>query len=93
METSARNRTPDKLTASEREQLYRICDQHLATTYQVLQPQWVIGVGQFAEQRSQAALGEAVPIVRILHPSPASPASNRDWAGSVTKQLESAGVW
>jgi single-strand selective monofunctional uracil DNA glycosylase len=30
---------------------------------------------------------------RVLHPSPASPAANRDWAGAATKQLVKLGVW
>jgi len=34
-----------------------------------------------------------IQLGRILHPSPASPAANRDWAGTVTRQLESLGVW
>jgi single-strand selective monofunctional uracil DNA glycosylase len=41
-------------------------------------------------------LAERMPQLRaaqILHPSPASPVANRDWAGAVTKQLEQGGVW
>jgi single-strand selective monofunctional uracil DNA glycosylase len=30
---------------------------------------------------------------RILHPSPASPAANRDWAGAATKQMVNLGLW
>jgi hypothetical protein len=30
---------------------------------------------------------------RILHPSPASPAANRDWKGLATRQLVELGVW
>jgi single-strand selective monofunctional uracil DNA glycosylase len=30
---------------------------------------------------------------RVLHPSPASPAANRGWAGAATRQLEALGVW
>ena len=32
-------------------------------------------------------------IARILHPSPASPAANRDWAGTVERQLAEAKIW
>lgn len=32
-------------------------------------------------------------IVRILHPSPASPAANRGWSGTVLNQLIQSGVW
>ncbi len=108
MESSARNRTPDKLPAKERARLYQACDKHLVSMTQVLKPKWIVGVGQFAEDRAKDALsrehtvrnnldrdtpGSSIQIVRILHPSPASPASNRDWAGTVTKQLVAAGIW
>lgn len=32
-------------------------------------------------------------IVKLLHPSPASPAANRGWAEAATAQLQAAGVW
>lgn len=32
-------------------------------------------------------------IHRILHPSPASPAANKDWAGKATNQLVEAQIW
>jgi single-strand selective monofunctional uracil DNA glycosylase len=51
----------------------------------------VIGVGGFAEKRARAALGSAIEIGCILHPSPASPAANRNWAGLVDAQLEELG--
>ena len=37
---------------------------------------------------ARAALGDgSVKIGRILHPSPASPAANKDWAGQAEKSL------
>ena len=93
MEISARNRTPDKLPAAERAALYGICNEHLVATVEVLKPEVVVGIGQFAESRAKDALKDAVRIVRILHPSPASPASNRDWAGEARRQLKSLQVW
>ncbi|MDA0657557.1 MAG: single-stranded DNA-binding protein [Planctomycetota bacterium] len=93
MEESSRNRTPDKLTVSERTALYQACDIHLAATVEILRPEVVIGVGQFAETRAQAALGDKVRVARILHPSPASPAANRDWSGDATRQLKLLKVW
>ncbi|QDV40263.1 Uracil DNA glycosylase superfamily protein [Stieleria neptunia] len=96
MEESARNRTPDKLLPEERERLSAICDAHLLTVIRALDPDHLVGVGVYAE----ACLKRVVQIedcrgkvTRILHPSPASPASNNDWAGKVTKQLQKAGVW
>jgi single-strand selective monofunctional uracil DNA glycosylase len=38
-------------------------------------------------------IGAGGTIVRILHPSPASPAANRGWADKATRQLQAAGVW
>jgi single-strand selective monofunctional uracil DNA glycosylase len=92
MEESGRNRTPDKLPASEREPLFEACDTALRQTIEVLQPQIVIGVGKFAEDRARIALkGMDVPIGRILHPSPASPLANRGWAERATAELQAMG--
>jgi single-strand selective monofunctional uracil DNA glycosylase len=94
MEASGKNRTPDKLPAAEIADLYAVCDQHLRELVDLLQPEWVIGVGAFAEARAkEALLGYDLKIGRILHPSPASPAANRGWAAQAEKQLKSMGVW
>ncbi|PAY21146.1 single-stranded DNA-binding protein [Rhodopirellula sp. SM50] len=96
MEESARNRTPDKLLPEERERLTAICDAHLLTVIRTLDPDHLVGVGVYAEaclKRVVQVEGCRANVTRILHPSPASPASNNDWAGKVTKQLEKAGVW
>ncbi len=94
MEASGRNRTPDKLPASEIADLYAVCDQHLRELVAALQPEWVIGVGAFAETRAKEALfGCDLKIGRVLHPSPASPAANRGWAEQAEKQLKEMGVW
>lgn len=92
---SGANLTPDKLLARELEPLYAACDEHLRRVVEVLQPEWLIGIGGFAMKRA-AVIAEQFPGLRtaqILHPSPASPAANRDWAGQVTKQLEACGAW
>jgi single-strand selective monofunctional uracil DNA glycosylase len=94
LESTGRNRTPDKLPAAEREALFALCDAHLRQTVRVLRPEWVIGVGDFAAKRAAAVFpGGEVRIGRILHPSPANPAANRDWAGVATEQLRALGVW
>lgn len=91
---NGRNLTPDKLPASESAPLYAACDLHLKTLVETLQPEWVIGVGAFAEARAVEVLaGTKVKIGRILHPSPASPAANRGWAEAATRQLTALGVW
>lgn len=93
VEAGGRNRTPDKLPAAERDALFALCDAHLADTVRVLQPEWVIGIGDFAAKRAAALFPEGVKIGRILHPSPANPTANRDWAGVATGQLRALGVW
>jgi single-strand selective monofunctional uracil DNA glycosylase len=94
LEESGRNRTPDRLGAREREALFAACDRHLARTVELLAPDWVIGIGRFAEDRARAALGEGAPrILRVLHPSPASPAANRGWEEQFAAELGAAGVW
>jgi single-strand selective monofunctional uracil DNA glycosylase len=94
MEESGRNRTPDKLPAAEIEPLYAACDQHLRELVDLLEPDWVIGVGAFAETRAKKALASyEIQIGRVLHPSPASPAANRGWAAQAEKQLQALGAW
>ncbi|WP_146533410.1 uracil-DNA glycosylase family protein [Rubripirellula reticaptiva] len=96
MESSAKNRTPNKLPASERAELDAACDRHLASVLKALHPEIVIGVGAYAEECLKRVLATGcheAKLGRILHPSPASPAANKDWAGTVTKQLTEAGVW
>ncbi len=96
MEQSARNRTPDKLPPVEREPLDAACDRHLHAILTALQPKFVVGVGAYAEKCLQRVLKSQpcdAKLSRILHPSPASPAANKDWAGKATQQLKEAGVW
>lgn len=89
-----RNVTPDKLPAAEAGSLYAVCNEHLRRLVTVLRPEWVIGIGAFAEARAAEALaGVNIKIGRILHPSPASPAANRGWSEAATRQLVALGVW
>lgn len=89
-----RNLTPDKLPAAEQGPLLAACDTHLREVARLLQPDWVIGVGAWAEQRARLALeGMPVRFGRVLHPSPASPAANRGWSEAATRQLYEQGVW
>ena len=89
-----RNLTPDKLPVPEASRLYAACDEHLRALVGVLQPQWVIGIGGFAEKRAAEALRNLnVKIDKVLHPSPASPAANRGWSEAATRQLWSLKLW
>jgi single-strand selective monofunctional uracil DNA glycosylase len=94
VEKSGRNRTPDKLPPREHEKLFAICDAHLREVVRVLEPKWLIGVGDFAAKRARQVVVDPPPrIGQILHPSPACPASNNNWSGKVTAQLRELGIW
>jgi single-strand selective monofunctional uracil DNA glycosylase len=94
MEQTGANRTPDKLSATEKERVYAACDRHLREVIDALRPEWVIGVGDFARRRAELVLqGERLRIGQILHPSPANPQANRGWAMVATRQLVDLGVW
>jgi len=93
LEASGRNRTPDRLPIAERQPLIEVCDEALRRLVEVSKPRLVVGVGRFAEQRARQALaGSTVGVGRILHPSPASPAANRDWQGQAVSELEQMGI-
>ena len=93
MESSGRNRTPDKLPKAERNRLFEACDLALQLSVRLLKPRFVIGVGKFAEERAQHALeGSKVSIGRITHPSPANPKANRDWSRLIERELAVLGV-
>jgi single-strand selective monofunctional uracil DNA glycosylase len=93
MEEGGKNRTPDKLPAAEREPLLAACDRALRELVLEVQPEWVVGVGAYAEQQAERVVGDLqVKIGRILHPSPASPVANRGWAPAAEKQLAALGI-
>ncbi len=94
MEESGRNLTPDKIPTNAAKKMFAACDQHLVTCLKILQPEWAIGIGGFALKRIKAVTeGLNLKMGTILHPSPASPAANKDWAGKVTAQLTKMNVW
>jgi Uracil DNA glycosylase superfamily. len=94
LQASGSNRTPDKLPPAERAALFAACDQHLRHIVQLFRPEWLVGIGGFAAQRAAEIFTiQQVRIGCILHPSPANPAANRDWASTATKQLIELGIW
>jgi single-strand selective monofunctional uracil DNA glycosylase len=94
LEEGGRNRTPDKLPPREREKLFAACNEHLFEVARILEPEWLIGIGDFAAKRAISIFPTSPPrIGQILHPSPACPASNDNWAGKVTRQLQQLGIW
>jgi len=95
MSETGANLTPDKINTREMQPVFAACDAHLRRVVEILQPEWAIGVGGFAEACLIRVCGDRpnLKIGRVLHPSPASPAANKDWAGNVTRTLEGLGVW
>lgn len=96
MKDSGANLTPDKIRAAEMTAVDGACQKHLRRVIELLEPEWLIGVGGYAESQmiaAQEALGTNAATGRILHPSPASPAANRGWAEVAERQLRELGVW
>lgn len=89
---SGANLTPDRLPRSEREPLEAACDRALAAVAEAFASPCCVAVGGFAERAIRRALGSAVRVVRIPHPSPASPAANRGWAEQADGALARASI-
>ncbi len=98
MDEGARNVTPDKLSANETGLMDALCDRHLQQSLLLIKPEFAVGVGAYAQAclkrvcDSHKQLKDTT-VCKILHPSPASPAANRDWSGQATRQLQDAGIW
>ncbi len=92
MKDTGANLTPDKLPRDSMEPVEKACFAHLARIVEILQPDKLIGVGAFAEKQLAAVKNDTHELGKILHPSPASPAANRDFAGTATRQLTELGV-
>ncbi|MBG7607498.1 MAG: single-stranded DNA-binding protein [Verrucomicrobia bacterium] len=96
MKDTGANLTPDKIKATEMVAVDSACQKHLRRLIELLEPQYLIGVGAYAEKKMALAkeeLGVDGTIGKILHPSPASPAANRGWAEAAEKQLRELGIW
>ena len=95
MSETGANLTPDKLRARELADVNALCEETLGAALRVLQPEHAVGIGAFAAQRLAKVTTPDDPwqVTQILHPSPASPAANRDWAGAATRALQAAGIW
>ncbi|HET7569849.1 MAG TPA: uracil-DNA glycosylase family protein [Gammaproteobacteria bacterium] len=76
-----RNLPPIGLSPNERHALQEVCDEALAGVVEILDPRAVVGIGRYAERRARELLGDRLPVGYLPHPSPASPAANRDWPG------------
>lgn len=90
-----KNLTPPDLPKGQTVDLYEACDEHLAAAVEALKPDYLIGVGGFAEGQIRQvveARGLEVKVGSVLHPSPANPSANRGWAPQAEAQLRKLGV-
>jgi single-strand selective monofunctional uracil DNA glycosylase len=93
IEAGGRNRTPNQLRAAERNPLFIACDRALRRTIERLNPDYVVGVGQFTTERARIALSDLpLTIGGITHPSPANPKANRGWEALVERELAKLGI-
>lgn len=74
------NLIPERLSRREADALHAVCDRALMAAVRALQPAAVVGIGRYAERRAHELFGDTIDIGYLPHPSPASPAANRDWA-------------
>lgn len=56
MDKSGKNITPPSLKGATKGQLQEICDKALLDVMQLLEVEWVVGVGKYAADRAKAAL-------------------------------------
>ena len=95
MSGTGANLTPDKLSAAEMAPVETACLKHLGDVIKIMKPEYLVGVGAFAEERLNRACQiyqYEAKVGRVLHPSPASPAANRGWAEAAAKQLATMGI-
>ncbi len=95
LEASGRNRTPDKLPSDERKRLFGACDRALLDMIKEMRPQYLLGIGKFAEKRLRSVVTEEgvdVLVSSIPHPSPASPLANRGWAQLADRAFADLGI-
>lgn len=89
-----KNLTPEDLVPAERDAVNEPCDLFLRRLAEILEPEWLVGIGNFAEASARRALaGMPVKCTRVIHPSPASPAANKGWAEKATAKLVADGLW
>lgn len=91
MEPSGANKTPDKLPPELKAEVFSHCDLALRRLVEISGASQVIGVGKFARKRAEVSVGDIVDVGDILHPSPASPKANKNWAGEIELQLTQLG--
>lgn len=94
LDAGGRNLTPDRLHSADRQALLDPCDRHLLKITRILEVQWVVGIGKYAQRQAERILRHSsVQVTGILHPSPANPSANRGWSEKALLQLQESGIW
>lgn len=87
-----RNLPVDKLSQATAIEINRLCSRHLAHVIDLLQPEILVGIGNWAEKQMEHWKDDKI-VGHILHPSPASPKANKGFAKLASYQLEQLGVF
>ncbi len=92
MSESGANITPTQLPKEQVAQIDAACRRHLVRLIEILEPQYLIGVGGYALKQMELAAA-ALPerhftLGTILHPSPASPVANKFWPEKPLRQIK-----
>ncbi len=95
LSSTGANLAPVQLQLKDQRVITAICDQSLRRLMVLMRPVHLVGIGKYAAQRAGIALKDlsAVHVSSILHPSPANPSANRDWAGCAERELMEQGIW
>ena len=97
LEEGGKNLTPEKLRKTETLEVFALCQENLKKTVEILNPKNLIAVGNFAEKQFLQLLQimgkEKFRLIKILHPSPASPSANKNWAEKTKKKLIEERIW
>nr|XP_024383758.1 single-strand selective monofunctional uracil DNA glycosylase-like isoform X1 [Physcomitrium patens]PNR48464.1 hypothetical protein PHYPA_012940 [Physcomitrium patens] len=92
VESSGKNRTPDKLTPSEKASITSVCNEALRGVIAVTKPRVIVGVGKYAGDRVKECAPPGAQVGDIMHPSPANPKAKKDWDKLIEGQLRALGV-
>lgn len=91
MSETGANITPTQLPKEQAAQIDAACRRHLVRLIEVLQPRCLVGVGAYALKQLELAAaelpGREMVLGTILHPSPASPVSNKFWPERPREQI------
>ncbi|XP_014471234.1 PREDICTED: single-strand selective monofunctional uracil DNA glycosylase isoform X2 [Dinoponera quadriceps] len=83
------NVTPAELKGEGIQLLHRICDKALVDVVRLLNAEFIVGIGKYAETRAQLALKTRnlnVKVMYLPHPSPRA-AGNTNWDEKAMQQL------